>query len=307
MYLKRLIWVISLTFLFMAFTTSPGECAAKAPELKFDHNHTFAEVVSYLNGVVKAYPDIAKLHKIGKSYLGKDLLVLEITNMATGKGLEKPGYWIDGNLHASEVMGAEVCLKTIDTLVTQYGKDSSITDLVDTRAIYIMPKLNPDGSDHYLTKPDGMRSSVRPHDSDRDGLLDEDPSEDLNGDGNLTMMRIKDELGPMKTSSEDPRLMVRRKDEEKGEWRIYSGGWSWRIGYKPQLAFALAAGMDPERIRTIPLVRAGNPGCRGVSFFSPQYHRRRQSSHVWKFSLPAAHKPQLQSHHRHRRGNECPG
>ncbi len=224
MYLKRFTWVISLTFLFMAFTASPGECAAKAPELKFDHNHTFTEVVAYLNGVIKVYPDIAKLHKIGKSYLGTDLLVLEITNTATGKGLEKPGYWIDGNLHASEVMGAEVCLKTIDTLVTQYGKDSAITDLVDTRVLYIMPKLNPDGSDHYLTKPDGMRSSVRPHDSDGDGLLDEDPSEDLNGDGNLTMMRVKDELGPMKTSSEDPRLMVRRKDEEKGEWRVYSEG-----------------------------------------------------------------------------------
>ncbi len=224
MCLKKFIGTISLAFLFMVFTASSGECASKAPELKFDHNHTFAEVVAYLNGVVKAYPDIANLHKIGKSYLGKDLLVLEITNKATGKGLDKPGYWFDGNLHASEVMGAEVCLKTIDTLVTRYGKDSSITDLLDTRVIYIMPKLNPDGSDHYLTKPDGMRSSVRPHDSDRDGLLDEDPSEDLNGDGHLTMMRIKDESGPMKTSSEDPRLMVRRTDEEKGEWRVYSEG-----------------------------------------------------------------------------------
>lgn len=216
--------IISLSLLFLALAVLPGESAAKAPPLKFDHNHTFSEVVAYLNGVAKAYPNIARLHKIGKSFLGKDLLVLEITNKATGKALEKPGYWIDGNLHASEVMGAEVCLKTVDTLVTQYGKDSFITGLVDTRVIYIMPKLNPDGSDHYLTKPDGMRSSVKPHDSDGDGLLDEDPSEDLNGDGNLTMMRIKDELGPMKTSSEDPRLMVRRTEEEKGEWRVYSEG-----------------------------------------------------------------------------------
>lgn len=57
---------------------------------------------------------------------------------------------------------------------------------VDTRTIYIMPKLNPDGSDHYLTKPDGMRSSVRPYDSDHDGLLDEDPREDLDRDGYIT-------------------------------------------------------------------------------------------------------------------------
>lgn len=222
---KRNLWfTIPLSFLLMAFVAVSLLSAAEAPELKFDHNHTYKEVVAYLEGVVKAYPNITRLHTIGKSYLGKDLLVLEVTNHAAGKPLEKPGYWIDGNLHAGEVMGAAVCLKTIDTLVSQYGKDPFITNLVDTRTVYIMPKLNPDGSDHYLTKPDSLRSSVRPHDSDGDGLLDEDPPEDLNGDGNITMMRIKDELGPMKTSPDDPRLMVRRKEDEKGEWRVYSEG-----------------------------------------------------------------------------------
>ena len=198
--------------------------AGSIEKLTFDHNYTFAEVAKYLKDVVKAYPKITRLHQIGKSYLGKDLLVLEITNQETGKALDKPGFWIDGNLHASEVMGAAVCLKNIETLVTEYSKDAFITDLVDTRVIYIMPKLNPDGSDHYLTKPDSMRSSVRPHDSDRDGCKDEDPPEDLNGDGHITQMRIRDENGNMRTSPEDPRLMVRRKEGEKGEWRVYSEG-----------------------------------------------------------------------------------
>ena len=198
--------------------------SASVPKLTFDHNYSFAEVVKYLNDVTKNYPQITKLHNIGKSYKGKDLLVIEITNKETGKTLEKPGYWFDGNLHASEVMGAAVCLKTIDTLVHEYGQDPFITDLVDTRTIYIMPKLNPDGSDHYLFKPDGMRSSVRPHDTDGDRLLDEDPPEDLDGDGNIAMMRVRDELGTMRTSSEDARALVRRKDDEKGEWRVYSEG-----------------------------------------------------------------------------------
>ena len=152
-------------------------------------------MVDYLNKVASSKSDITRLHTIGKSYLGNDLLVLEITSKKTGPALEKPGFWMDGNLHASEVMGAEVCLKTIETLVSQYGKDEKITNLVDTRVIYIMPKLNPDGSDHYLTKPDAMRSSARPHDTDRDGVQDEDPPEDLNGDGYITQMRIKDKYG----------------------------------------------------------------------------------------------------------------
>lgn len=213
-----------LTLLLALLLTGATTMASALPKLSFDHNYTFLEVVKYLNDVVKTYPRITKLHNIGTSYLGNDLLVLEITNQATGKGLDKPGFWIDGNLHASEVMGAAVCLKNIETLVTGYGQDDFITGLIDTRTIYIMPKLNPDGSDHYLTKPDGMRSSVRPHDADRDGYLDEDPPEDLNGDGYITMMRIKDKTGAMNISSEDSRLMVRRKEDESGEWRVYSEG-----------------------------------------------------------------------------------
>ncbi|UCG85399.1 MAG: hypothetical protein JSW71_15895 [Gemmatimonadota bacterium] len=199
-------------------------CGAQAPELRFDHNHTYAEVVEYLRQVVRAYPGITRLHTIGQSFEGRDLLVLEVTNQSTGDALDKPGFWMDGNLHASEVMGAEVCLKNIDVLVRQYGNDPFVTNLVDTRAIYIMPKLNPDGSDHYLTKPDGMRSSVRPHDTDRDGAFDEDPPEDLDGDGNILQMRVRDVTGPMKTSPDDPRLMVRAEPGEPGEWRVYSEG-----------------------------------------------------------------------------------
>jgi len=222
---SRRFWRSVSFVIFMLFVIVNSKAmAAQAPELKFDHNHTFQEVADYLNGMVKAYPQLARVHTIGKSFLGNDLLVIAISNQDTGKCKDKPGYWFDGNLHASEVMGAEVCLNTIHTLLTQYGKDPAVTSLVDTRTIYIMPKLNPDGSDHYLTKPDSMRSSVRPHDSDRDGLLDEDPSEDLNGDGYLTQMRVKDETGPWKASPDDPRLMVRRKEEEKGEWRTYSEG-----------------------------------------------------------------------------------
>ena len=85
-----------------------------------------------LNDVVKTYPKITRLHNIGKSFLGNDLLVLEITNKETGKAQDKPGFWIDGNLHASEVMGAAVCLKNIETLVSEYGKDAFITELYRT-------------------------------------------------------------------------------------------------------------------------------------------------------------------------------
>ena len=219
---RRLLMAVPLLTLVLSLSAVPA--GAQAPELRFDHNHTYAEVVDYLEGVVRAHPGIARIHTIGQSFQGRDLLVLEITNQETGDDLAKPGFWIDGNLHAGEVMGAEVTLKNIDVLVRGYGSDPFITDLVDTRVIYLMPKLNPDGSEHYLHNPDGLRSSVRPHDSDQDGALDEDPPEDLNGDGYILQMRVRDPMGSMKTSSEDPRLMVGAEVGEAGEWRVYSEG-----------------------------------------------------------------------------------
>jgi len=193
-------------------------------QLKYDHNYNFAEVRDFLKSVSEEAPQLSSLHTIGKSFLGKDLLVLEITNKATGGALTKPGFWMDGNLHASEVFGCAVCLNTIETLLSRYGRDEEITRLVDTRTIYIMPKLNPDGSDYYLSHPDRLRSSIRPHDSDRDGTFDEDPPDDLNHDGYITQIRLKDPMGTMRSDPEEPRLMIRRKEDEAGEWRVLTEG-----------------------------------------------------------------------------------
>jgi hypothetical protein len=59
-----------------------------------------------------------------------------------------------------------------------------------------------------------------PVDDDRDGLIDEDYPDDLNGDGNISIMRKKDPFGTYRTDPEDPRLMVRAKPGELGEWTL---------------------------------------------------------------------------------------
>ena len=84
------------SFLLIASTVM-GSVAAQAKvssaetAITFDHIHTYQEVVAYLDDALERYPELTELHKIGKSYLGKDLLVLEITNEATGSGSSKPG------------------------------------------------------------------------------------------------------------------------------------------------------------------------------------------------------------------------
>jgi hypothetical protein len=183
------------------------------------HNH--AAVTKLLQDFASRYKDIAKLSSIGKSFQGKDLWMLEITNYATGAPETKAGQYIDGNTHAGEVSGGEICLYIINHLLTSYGKDPLITRLVDTKVFYILPKVNPDGSDQYLAKPGAAADpNLKQVDDDGDHRLDEDGPEDLNGDGIISTMRIRDESGPLKTSPKDPRLMVPRRIDEKGEWRI---------------------------------------------------------------------------------------
>ena len=163
-----------------------------------------------------AFPALTQLYSIGESLQGTPLLVLEITNHATGPAEEKPGYYYDGNIHAGELTGAEVALHFAWKLLTEHGRDPQITELVDTRVLYVRPKFNPDGADVALHTIHGPRSTPRPYDEDGDGLLDEDPPDDLDGDGVATQMRFMDPNGRWRISLTDPRVMVRRDIGDTG-------------------------------------------------------------------------------------------
>jgi hypothetical protein len=187
---------------------------AAAPD--FAHYHDSAEAARLLSELTASYPDLTKLYSIGRSYEGKDLWMLEVTNRKTKPAEEKPGYYIDGGVHSCELTGSEQVLYLAWHFTSRYGKDPEVTRLLDTRTLYLRPKFNPDGSDYCLTHPDSLRSTVRPWDDDGDGQLDEDGAEDLDGDGHITTMRVPSPQGTHKVSSDDPRIMVERKAGETG-------------------------------------------------------------------------------------------
>ncbi|MFQ5631894.1 MAG: M14 family zinc carboxypeptidase, partial [bacterium] len=176
--------------------------------------HSTADVYELLKGWAADYPKLTNLYSIGETLKGTPLLILEITNKETGAAAEKPGYYYDGNIHASELTGAEVALHFAWHLLSNYGKNERVTWLVDTRTLYIRPKFNPDGADIALTTPHRLRSTPRPYDEDADGLLDEDPSNDLDGDGAITRMRVPNPNGLWTISQDDSRIMIRREDTD---------------------------------------------------------------------------------------------
>ncbi len=191
--------------------------------LRFDKYYTYEEVNEALEKLHTAYKNITKLELVGKSEEGRKILALTINNPKTGKDLDKPGIYVDGNIHGNEIQAGEVCLYYANMVLTKYKSNPMIKELVDRTAMYIIPVVNPDGRWHFFN--DGGTSSSnrtirRPKDDDRDGLIDEDDVDDLDGDGNICRMRIKDPNGNYKTDPEDPRLMIQVKPGEKGEWTM---------------------------------------------------------------------------------------
>ncbi len=198
-----------------------------AGRLDFRHYHKLAEVMEFLNAWARDYPNLVDLYPVGKSFEGRDIWQMTITNKATGKDTDKPAVYIEGNRHSGEVTGAESALYFAWHVLTSYGRDAAITRLVDTSALYVRVKNNPDGSELYLNTAQSNRSSVRPHDDDGDRLLDEDGPEDLDGDGFCLRMRRKVEEGKgrfvIDPEDKTGRLM-KRVGAGKGNYEVYSEG-----------------------------------------------------------------------------------
>ncbi|MBP1466365.1 carboxypeptidase [Candidatus Chloroploca sp. M-50] len=205
------------------------------------------DVEAALHAFAERYPTLCSLTSIGTSHEGRAIWCATLTNQATGPDLAKPAFWLDANIHATEVTGCMGALHVIQTVLSSYGTDARVTRLLDERALYVVPCLNPDGMEQALTSPLYVRSGTRryPYADERDGLY----PVDLDGDGLILDMRIEDPDGSWKVSERDPRLMRRRDPDEFGGtyYRVYTEGLIRNYdGYELKLAPAVQ-GLDFNR------------------------------------------------------------
>jgi len=215
--------MLLLTLILVIVALVPAETTKITVPLRFDHYYTLEQVYEAVQALNTAYPEMTKLEEAGKSEEDRPIYALTVNNPKTGPALAKPAIYVDGNIHGNEIQGGEVCLYLLDYLLGNYGKNKEVTELLDKRVFYVVPVVNVDGRYHFFHDANtassnrGLRIAL---DDDRDGLADEDFPDDLDGDGNICMMRKKDPFGMYKTDPEDPRLMIRVKPGEKGEWTI---------------------------------------------------------------------------------------
>ncbi len=190
-------------------------CPRFAPGMTFDCYREFAEVEQFLRDAAAGHPDLATLASIGKSYQGRDIWVLTITDRSTGAPEDKPAIWVDGGVDADEVVSIEAALGVVHRLLT--SDEPEIADLLRRRTFYVAPAIIPDTSELHMRTVERPRDSTqRPWDDDGDGRLDEDGPEDLDGDGQALTMRRENSNGDWTPSEEDARVLRRRRPGDGG-------------------------------------------------------------------------------------------
>ena len=187
-----------------------------ARPVRYDRFYTYAELTETLESWAAEAPGLCSLESAGRSYEAREIWLVTVTNTETGPAAEKPAFLLEANIHAVEVTGCTAALHLIHRLLTGYGADPKVTRALDTRAFYVIPRLNPDGSELALAeRPRFVRSSVRPYPrlDPQDGLHEED----VDGDGRILTMRVPDPNGAWKAAKEDARLLVPRDPLETAE------------------------------------------------------------------------------------------
>ncbi|MCE9560180.1 MAG: carboxypeptidase, partial [Armatimonadetes bacterium] len=73
------------------------------PEIKFDRYYRYDALTELLQAFAKEYPKLIEIQEIGKSYEGRPIWMAVVTASQKGAASDKPGFWCDGNIHATEV------------------------------------------------------------------------------------------------------------------------------------------------------------------------------------------------------------
>jgi hypothetical protein len=193
--------------------------------IDYTRYHTYDQLTGALRALAKAHPERAMLVEVAKSREGRSVWALEIANRAGTSVAERPALLIAANFEGDQVIGSQIALYVAEALLTGYASNADIRQRLDHHAFYVLPRVNPDAAElMFAPVKSGRKTNAAAYDHDNDGRVDEDGPEDLNKDGVITMMRVKNPDGPYMIHPDDPRLM-RRADPARGEAGGYQVYW----------------------------------------------------------------------------------
>ncbi|RZK85300.1 MAG: peptidase, partial [Pedobacter sp.] len=205
--MKKL-YLFNLFFLFVL-----GNVLAQNQQ-DYSNNATLAQRVKSL---ADKYPQLVKSKSLTKTTGGKDIWMLTI---GSGKTELKPAVVVVGGVEGKHLLGVEMAIGFAEKLMASSTTDS-IKMLLNKQTFYVFPNMSPDATEQYFAKVKAERSgNSTATDDDRDGKVNEDAADDLDGNGKITWMRIADPTGKYKVNTDDPRSLL-LADATKGETGKY--------------------------------------------------------------------------------------
>ena len=139
-------------------TVTMSKSLMRGPDAQYK---TSAEIETLLNDFHSRYPELTQIKEVGKSLQGRSIWAIKISDHANVHQANKPVVLFNGMHHAREVMGPEVALDIIQSLLEGYGKDNKITHWVDSNEIWVMPMFNVDGNNIVWTNDSMWRKNAR--------------------------------------------------------------------------------------------------------------------------------------------------
>ncbi len=169
-----------------------------------------------LRQLAASHPDATELVTIATSPGGRAVQALRVGTP------DRPALLVVANASGPHLVGSSAALAAAKALL-----DGARPGLLDSATVWFVPRLNPDAAEAMFARvPWARTANGAATDDDHDQQVDEDPLDDLNGDGVITELRLADPNGSWIADSADPRLL-RRADEAKGEvgaWTVVSEG-----------------------------------------------------------------------------------
>jgi murein tripeptide amidase MpaA len=114
--------------------------------------HDYAEMVAVLQRLAERHPHITRLETIGHSWEGRAIWAMRITDRPHEDEPDEQGILVFAGTHAREHLSVEQALFLLRDLLENYGRDGETTNLVTQRDIWVIPNLNPDGSEYDITR-----------------------------------------------------------------------------------------------------------------------------------------------------------
>ncbi|MEV5152860.1 M14 family metallopeptidase [Streptomyces werraensis] len=111
--------------------------------------HNYAEMNAEIDQRIAAYPSIMSKRVIGKSYQGRDIVAVKVSDNV-GADEAEPEVLFTHHQHAREHLTVEMALYLLRELGAGYGSDARVTKMVQEREIWIVPDLNPDGGEYDI-------------------------------------------------------------------------------------------------------------------------------------------------------------